>query len=845
MNVVVNVDVITPSTPNTAISTNESMSHSTSVPSATVTVTAVGMDINLKEIINKRHSNVVMKNDVVDLIRKYSSMNPNSYQGMEIAQKIFDSTGYCVGPLIKKGNNLSNQIDDLTIAPTSTAAPYSPDHLIRHGSRSSGLSNNSILTGNINGSRSKQRRHSSHLLLGYKNAIANANNNNSSGGNGNGIKQFNASERAHTLKNMSAGSNQNETQRLSNAGSFNGDEIEKSSSFTSSSKMKRGVLREFGIEDIDNLLSPSMSGGSVQQQQRGRDAGADSVKIVGVDVVSHYIDKQVGHSTHMKYVIRTRISFTPDLGDLDPGRKELVVTVSRRYNDFRSLHKLLLSNYTNESCFSFINESSSLPKLPSPSWRRILSESYASNFGNGLNKYLKDIIAFQPTNLLGSMMQPLSSNPHLIEFLTKGAIRGRIQELSGVEWELVPLSSITSSIDNEDLSRLSLGSITEPRDFGSRTSSATSTASYMDIDDVDFEKSLFQVRGGGRCVRRIPAEDGGLHISLVLESRSDTVILESHNFFVNGLIEQDFRCAACACDIGMASADTGVFSSSSTTSTASSIHRDSFIDAAVINAHSSHFDKKSARFCHYTERWVCPSCFYGDLPIDPSNILATSRLIPTRIIHHWDFRLYPVCALAREFLDRIFEHPLICVSAYCPSMFSRIKPLAHARFLRLQLMNSREFLEASSLISASHAELIAPSKSICRNVISDALGENKMHLALSTELYSMQDLVDLSTKNGYSSNNSRLIQLLTDAVNIAATHMTSECFICHSRGVTCMICNKTDDILFPFQIMTTASCRKCLQLYHASCFKGEDSCPVCLENSGSRKVSDSSSSITA
>lgn len=54
------------------------------------------------------------------------------------------------------------------------------------------------------------------------------------------------------------------------------------------------------------------------------------------------------------------------------------------------------------------------------------------------------------------------------------------------------------------------------------------------------------------------------------------------------------------------------------------------------------------RFCEYTGQFFCLTCHTND-----------TAVLPARVLHHWDFSLYPVSQLAKAYLDSIYEQ-VIC-----------------------------------------------------------------------------------------------------------------------------------------------------------------------------------------
>jgi len=50
------------------------------------------------------------------------------------------------------------------------------------------------------------------------------------------------------------------------------------------------------------------------------------------------------------------------------------------------------------------------------------------------------------------------------------------------------------------------------------------------------------------------------------------------------------------------------------------------------------------------------------------------------------------------------------------------------------------------------------------------------------------------------------------------THVLG-CPLCTAKGFICEICNRDDDVLFPFQLHKTVQCRNCNTVYHRQCFE--------------------------
>ncbi|POI18867.1 hypothetical protein CIB84_017388, partial [Bambusicola thoracicus] len=59
-----------------------------------------------------------------------------------------------------------------------------------------------------------------------------------------------------------------------------------------------------------------------------------------------------------------------------------------------------------------------------------------------------------------------------------------------------------------------------------------------------------------------------------------------------------------------------------------------------------------------------------------------------------------------------------------------------------------------------------------------------------------------------------------------ASHHVYSCDLCTQRGFICQICGGSD-IIFPFQLDSTARCKECKAVFHRECYGGTASCPRC------------------
>ncbi|KAH9369543.1 hypothetical protein HPB48_019666 [Haemaphysalis longicornis] len=87
------------------------------------------------------------------------------------------------------------------------------------------------------------------------------------------------------------------------------------------------------------------------------------------------------------------------------------------------------------------------------------------------------------------------------------------------------------------------------------------------------------------------------------------------------------------------------------------------------------------RYCEYLGKLFCHCCH--------SNARA---VIPARVLHRWDFSLYPVSNFARDLLDRMTSDPLFNVNDHNPSLYRRVKALDRMHQCRVALQYLEQYL---------------------------------------------------------------------------------------------------------------------------------------------------------
>ncbi|MEQ2209561.1 hypothetical protein XENOCAPTIV_000901 [Xenoophorus captivus] len=110
-----------------------------------------------------------------------------------------------------------------------------------------------------------------------------------------------------------------------------------------------------------------------------------------------------------------------------------------------------------------------------------------------------------------------------------------------------------------------------------------------------------------------------------------------------GLTAQSFRCAGCQRPVGLS--------------------------------------KGKAKVCYYSGWYYCQSCHQDN-----------SFLIPARLLHNWDTSKHKVSKQAKEFLEFVYEEPLLDIQQLNPCLYEHCEALSTVLRLRQQLQSLRAYL---------------------------------------------------------------------------------------------------------------------------------------------------------
>uniref|UniRef100_A0A674HWQ9 Pleckstrin homology domain-containing family M member 3 n=2 Tax=Terrapene triunguis TaxID=2587831 RepID=A0A674HWQ9_9SAUR len=174
-----------------------------------------------------------------------------------------------------------------------------------------------------------------------------------------------------------------------------------------------------------------------------------------------------------------------------------------------------------------------------------------------------------------------------------------------------------------------------------------------------------------------------------------------------------------------------------------------------------------AKVCSYSGWYYCSTCHVDD-----------NFLIPARLVHNWDTSKYKVSKQAKEFLEYVYEEPLIDIQQENPMLYRHVEPLATVVRLRQQLRSLRAYLFS------------------CRAAVAEDLRRRifpREYLLQQIHLYSLADLQQVIE--------GKLAPFLGKVIKFATTHVYS-CSLCSQKGFICEICNN-GEILYPFEDIST------------------------------------------
>ncbi|KAM3917331.1 pleckstrin homology domain-containing family M member 3 [Leptodactylus fuscus] len=208
---------------------------------------------------------------------------------------------------------------------------------------------------------------------------------------------------------------------------------------------------------------------------------------------------------------------------------------------------------------------------------------------------------------------------------------------------------------------------------------------------------------------------------------------------------------------------------------------------------------EKAKVCSYSGWYYCNLCHVDD-----------GFIIPARLVHNWDTSKHKVSKQAKEFLEYVYEEPLIDVQQENPLLYRHVDALAQVVRLRQQLKSLRAYLFS------------------CRAVVAEDLRRRifpREYLFQQIHLYSLADLQQVVE--------GKLAPFLTKVIKFATSHVYS-CSLCSQKGFICEICNN-GEILYPFEENSTSRCENCGAVFHSDCKVKTVPCPRCVRKELQKK----------
>lgn len=158
---------------------------------------------------------------------------------------------------------------------------------------------------------------------------------------------------------------------------------------------------------------------------------------------------------------------------------------------------------------------------------------------------------------------------------------------------------------------------------------------------------------------------------------------------------------------------------------------------------------------------------------------------------------------AKEFLEFVYEEPLLDVQQLNPCLYEHCEPLSTVLRLRQQLQSLRAYLFS------------------CRATIAEDLRRRifpREYLLQHIHLYSMADLQQVI--------DGKLAPFLSKVIKFASSHVFS-CSLCREKGFICELCHN-EQVIYPFQENATRRCEGCGAVFHTECRQKAQPCPRCV-----------------
>ncbi|OQV18763.1 Pleckstrin-like proteiny domain-containing family M member 3 [Hypsibius exemplaris] len=198
-----------------------------------------------------------------------------------------------------------------------------------------------------------------------------------------------------------------------------------------------------------------------------------------------------------------------------------------------------------------------------------------------------------------------------------------------------------------------------------------------------------------------------------------------------------------------------------------------------------------SRLCNFDKLYYCLDCH-----------LDEEVIIPSRVIHNWDFRKHKTCTRAKELIEAVESTPLFDLKELNPKIYDHIKEVEEVQKQRIQLQILKSYLWTCK-------------KDICEQFNQRLWPQD--HLHESVHIYSLSDLVLVHAGT--------LLPKIKTAVQFGIDHVR-KCFLCSQRGFICEVC-RSGQVLHAFDTKENFQCPKCYAVFHKKCMNAQKPCPKC------------------
>ncbi|KPP64556.1 pleckstrin-like domain-containing family M member 3-like [Scleropages formosus] len=285
-----------------------------------------------------------------------------------------------------------------------------------------------------------------------------------------------------------------------------------------------------------------------------------------------------------------------------------------------------------------------------------------------------------------------------------------------------------------------------------------------------------------------------------------------------GLTAQSFRCAGCQRPVGLS--------------------------------------RGKAKVCCYSGWYYCTSCHEDDL-----------FLIPARLLHNWDTSKHKVSKQAKEFLEFVYEEPLLDVQQLNPCLYEHCEALAAVLRLRQQLQSLRAYLfSCRAAVAEDLRRRIFPREYLLQHIhlysladlqqgaVEDVGGcgmlsarscsavQPRLTSLAAASRHSSWRLAHASVDNSTNELNfgptvidGKLAPFLSKVIKFASSHVYS-CSLCSEKGFICEMCHN-GQVIYPFQESATKRCESCGAVFHTECRMRAQPCPRCVRRELHKKPS--------